>query len=52
MEIILTIAVIDVHDERKNMSDDVPNAFIQPVVPNGNEQVIMKITLVLIDVLV
>ena len=46
--------VIDAYEERDVMSLDVPNAFIQTLMPSGedDERVFMKITGVLVDMLV
>ena len=54
-ESIFLLAVIDAKEERDVMSADVPNAFIQALLPqpeNGEDRVIMKITGVLVDLLV
>ncbi len=47
--------VIDAHKERDIMTSDIPNAFIQALMPeikDGEERVMMKITGVLVDMLV
>ena len=55
-ESVQLTGVIDAREERDVMCGDVPNAFIQALIPNaekdGNERVIMKITGVLVDMLV
>jgi hypothetical protein len=48
-------AVIDATDERDVMTCDIPNAFIQALMPEGEPgggRVMMKITGVLVDMLV
>jgi hypothetical protein len=48
-------AVIDVHEKCNVITCDIPNAFIQalmPAVEPGDERVIMKITGVLVNMLV
>jgi hypothetical protein len=48
-------AVIDAHEERDVMTCDIPNVFIQALMPevkDGDERVMMKITGVLVDMLV
>ena len=55
LESILLTAVIDAHEGRDVMTCDIPNAFVQTVMPEkkaGEERVIMKITGVLVDMLV
>ena len=55
LESILLTATIDAYERRDVMTGDIPNAFIQaylPVLENGKEKVIMKITGVLVDLLV
>jgi hypothetical protein len=52
LESILLTAVIDEKEERDIMTVDVPNAFIQTALPQGEERVTMKITGVLVDLLV
>ena len=44
-------AIVDAKEGRNVMTADVPNAFIQAQMPivEGKEQVIMKITEVLVD---
>jgi hypothetical protein len=52
---IMLTAVIDAHEERDVMMCDIPNAFIQALMPEvepGDERVMMKITGVLVDMLV
>jgi len=47
--------VIDAHEERDVMTCDIPNAFIQALMPetkDRDERVMMKITGVLVDMLV
>jgi hypothetical protein len=47
--------VIDAHEGRDIMTCDIPNAFIQALMPEiktGEERVMMKITGVLVDMLV
>jgi hypothetical protein len=54
-ESIMLTAVIDAHEERGVMTCDIPNAFIQALMPkvkDGDETVMMKITGVLVDMLV
>ena len=50
---IALTAVVDVKDERDVMSLDIPNAFIQAEIPQGegDEKIIMKITGKLVDYL-
>ena len=48
---ILTTAVIWVHEENYEISSDVPNAFIQTDIPNGNKQAIKNIKGGLLDLL-
>ena len=48
-------AVIDAHEGRDIMCANIPNTFIQaemPYISNGKEQVTMKITGILVDMLV
>jgi hypothetical protein len=55
LESIMLTAVIDAHKERDEMTRDIPNAFIQALMPEvepGDERVMMKITGVLVDMLV
>ena len=55
MESIMLTAVIDAHEGRDIMCTDNPNAFIQAEMPDrsdGKEQVTMKITGVLVDMLI
>ncbi len=55
LESIMLTAVIDAHEERDVMTCDIPNAFIQALMPkvkDGDETVMMKITGVLVDMLV
>ena len=55
LESILITAVIDAKERRDVMMADVPNAFIQTVMPkpkDGQARVMMKITGVLVDMLV
>ena len=55
LESIMLTAVIDAHEERDVMSADVPNAFIQTMMPQpeaGQDRVVMKISGVLVDLLV
>jgi hypothetical protein len=55
LESIMITAVIDAHEERNVMTCDIPNAFIQalmPVVKDGDGRVMMKITGVLVNMLV
>ena len=49
---IFLIAMIAAWEDRDVMMADVPNAFIQTNMPDGNECVIMKITGVLVDIIV
>jgi hypothetical protein len=52
---IMLTAVIDAHEERDVMTCDIPNAFIQALMPevkDGDGRVLMKITGVLVDMLV
>jgi hypothetical protein len=54
LESIMLTAVIDAHEGRDVMTCDIPNAFIQaimPIVKNGDKRVMMKITGVLVDML-
>ena len=43
LESILATAVIDAHEQHYKISADVPNSFIQTVIPNGNECVLESI---------
>jgi hypothetical protein len=55
LESIVLTAVIDAHEEPNVMTCDMPNAFIQALMPevkDGDERVMMKITGVLVDMLV
>ena len=55
LESIMLTAVIDAHEGRDVMTCDIPNAFIQALMPevkDGDERVMMKITGVLVDMLV
>jgi hypothetical protein len=55
LESIMLTAVINVHAGRDVMICDIPNAFIQALMPevkDGDERVMMKITGVLVDMLV
>jgi hypothetical protein len=55
LESIMLTAVIDAHEERDVMTCDIPNAFIQALIPevkDADERVMMKITGVLVDMLV
>ena len=52
LESIPTTVVIDAHEERDEISACVPNYFIKTDIPDGNEQVIVKITGVLVYLLV
>jgi hypothetical protein len=55
LESIMLTAVIDAHEERDVMTCDIPNAFIQALMPevkDGNERVMIKITGVLVNRLV
>jgi hypothetical protein len=55
LESIMLTAVIDAHEERDVMTCNIPNAFIQALMPevkDGDERVMMKITGVLVDLLV
>ena len=55
LESIFLLAIVDAKEGRDVMSADIPNAFIQalmPIVADGEERVIMKITGVLVDMLV
>jgi hypothetical protein len=52
---IMLTAVIDAHEERDLMTWDIPNAFIEALMPevkDRDERVMMKITGVLVDMLV
>jgi hypothetical protein len=54
LESIMLTSFIDAHEERNVMTCDIPNAFIQALMPevrDGDERVMMKITGVLIDML-
>ena len=54
LESIMLTAVIDAHEEQDVMTADIPNAFIQATMPPVNEseeRVMMKITVVLVDML-
>ena len=55
LESIMITAVIDAHEKRDVMCNDIPNAFIQapmPVINNDDERVIMKIHGPLVSMLV
>ena len=52
LEGIMITLTIDAKEKRDVMSADVPNAFIQTEMPQGEERVMMKITGVLVDMLV
>ncbi len=54
LESLLLLAMIDAKELRDVMTADIPNAFIQAHLPQGNgeERVIMKITGVLVDLMV
>jgi hypothetical protein len=55
LESIFLTAIIDAKEERDVMSADIPNAFIQtamPVIKEGEDRVIMKLTGILLDLLV
>mgnify|MGYP002176679840 FL=1 len=55
LESIILTSVIDANEHRDVMTCDIPNAFIQaemPIVKEGDEKVLMKITGVLVDMLV
>jgi hypothetical protein len=55
LESIMLTAVIDAHEGRNVMTCDIPNAFIQALMPevkDGNERVMMQITGVLVDMLI
>jgi hypothetical protein len=55
LESIMLTAVIDAHEERDVMTCDIPNAFIQALMPEVNgrdERVMIKIRGVLVDMLV
>jgi hypothetical protein len=55
LESIMLTAVIDAHEERDVMTCDIPNAFIQALMPevkDGDERVMIKNLGVLVDMLV
>ena len=55
LESIILTGVIEAHEKRDIMCVDIPNAFIQTLMPptkDGDERVIMKITGPLVDMLV
>ena len=55
LESIMLTAIVDAKEGRDVMTADIPNAFIQALMPeveDGDERVIMKITGVLVDLLV
>jgi hypothetical protein len=55
LESIMLTAVVDATERRDVMTCDIPNAFIQalmPVIKDGEERVMMKITGVLVEMLV
>ena len=55
LESIMLTAIVDAKEGRDVMTADIPNAFIQALMPeveDGEERVIMKITGVLVDLLV
>jgi hypothetical protein len=54
-ESVLLTAAIDAMEQWDVMTSDIPNAFIQaemPMIENGQEKVIMKITGLLVDLLI
>ena len=54
-EAICCTAVVDAYENRKIMSMDIPNAFIQTLMPEtgeGEDRVIMKITGMLVDYMI
>ena len=55
VESIFMTGVVDAKEGRDTMSADIPNAFIQALIPddgkNGNEHIILKITGALVDAL-
>ena len=55
LDSIILTGVIGTHEERDVMTCNIPNAFIQVLMPKvkiGEERVMMKITGVLVDMLV
>jgi hypothetical protein len=55
LESIMLTAVIDAHEGRNLMMYDIPNAFIQALMPKiqaGEERIMLKITGVLVNMLV
>ena len=55
LEAIILLALVDAHEGRDTMTCDIPNAFIQAHMPEDDEnveQVTMKITGVLVDILI
>ena len=55
LESIMLTAVIDAYESRDVMCNDIPNAFIQapmPILHEGEERIIMKITGKLVDMLI
>jgi hypothetical protein len=55
LEVIMTTGVIEAKEERDVMTFDIPNAFIQALLPKkdpGEDRVVMKITGVLVNMLV
>jgi hypothetical protein len=51
-EAILLTAVIDAEEGRDVATVDIPNAFVQTDIPDGDEKIIMKIKGALVDMLV
>ena len=50
-EAVLITGVIDAKQNRDVMTLDIPNAFVQTKIPEGEEKIIMKIRGALVDIL-
>ena len=48
----MTTAVIDAKQNREVITLDIPNAFVQTLVPKSEEKVVMRITGLLVDYLI
>lgn len=48
---VLITGVVDARQERDVMTIDIPNAFVQTDIPDGEEKIIMKIRGVPVDIL-
>ena len=52
LESILLTGMVDAHEGRDVMTTYIPNAFIQALMPEREEMVVMKITWKLVDILI